>query len=139
MCCGRPKSVNRVVMANYERRKLISWMATLSSCLIWQIRLYKCSVRIRTQLLTSLMLCLVFIYFRYDQKITVIFKFRELRILCWRTCLLYTLTIALQHYHDFQSNVAIFPSVVQAYTQPYSFGGRIKLIICQIRYDSFKK
>lgn len=25
----------------------------------------------------------------------------------------------LQHYHDFQSNVAIFPSVVQAYTQPY--------------------
>ena len=37
----------------------------------------------------------------------------------------------LQHYHDFQSNNAIFPSVVQAYTQPYSFGGRIKLIICQ--------
>ena len=26
----------------------------------------------------------------------------------------------LQHYHDFQSNVAIFPSFVQAYTQPYS-------------------
>ena len=32
-------------------------------------------------------------------------------------------------------NVAIFPSVVQAYTQPFSFGGRRKLIICQIRYD----
>ena len=27
------------------------------------------------------------------------------------------------------------PSVVQAYTQPYSFGGRIKLIICQIRHE----
>ena len=30
---------------------------------------------------------------------------------------------------------AIFSSVVQAYTQPYLFGGRIKLIICQIRHD----
>ena len=30
---------------------------------------------------------------------------------------------------------AIFPSVVQAYTQPYSLGGRIKLIICQIRHE----
>ena len=28
-----------------------------------------------------------------------------------------------------------FPSVVQAYTQPYSFGGRIKLIIWQIRHE----
>ena len=27
------------------------------------------------------------------------------------------------------------PSVVQAHTQPYSFGGRIKLIICQIRHE----
>ena len=27
------------------------------------------------------------------------------------------------------------PSVVQAYTPPYSFGGRIKLIICQIRHE----
>ena len=35
----------------------------------------------------------------------------------------------LQHYHDFQSNVAIFPCVVQAYTQPFSFIGRIELII----------
>ena len=26
-------------------------------------------------------------------------------------------------------------SVVQAYTQPYSLGGRIKLIICQIRHE----
>ena len=41
----------------------------------------------------------------------------------------------LQHYHDFQSNVAIFNSVVQAYTQPYSLSGRIKLIICQIRHE----
>ena len=41
----------------------------------------------------------------------------------------------LQYYHDFQSNVAIFPSIVQAYTQPYSFGGRIKLIICQIWHE----
>ena len=41
----------------------------------------------------------------------------------------------LQHYHDFQSNVAIFSSFVQAYTQPYSFGGRLKLIICQIRLE----
>ena len=33
-------------------------------------------------------------------------------------------------------------SVFQAYTQPYSFGGRIKLIICQIRHEistSWKK
>ena len=41
----------------------------------------------------------------------------------------------LQHYHDFQSNVAIFPSIVQAYTQPCSFVGRIKLIIWQIRHE----
>ena len=41
----------------------------------------------------------------------------------------------LQHYHDFQSNVAIFPSVVQEFTQPYSFGGRIKRIICHIRHE----
>ena len=41
----------------------------------------------------------------------------------------------LQHYYDFQSNVAIFNRVVQAYTQAYSFGGRIKLIICQIRHQ----
>ena len=41
----------------------------------------------------------------------------------------------LQHYHDFQSNVAVFPSIIQAYTQPYSFGGRIKLIILQIKYE----
>ena len=27
------------------------------------------------------------------------------------------------------------PSVVQAYTQPYSYSGRIKLIICQIRHE----
>ena len=27
------------------------------------------------------------------------------------------------------------PSVVQGYTQPYSFDGRIKLIICQIRHE----
>ena len=29
-----------------------------------------------------------------------------------------------------------FPSVVQACTQPYSFGGRIKVIIWQIRHES---
>ena len=34
-----------------------------------------------------------------------------------------------------RQNVTIFPSVVQAYTQPYSFGGSIKLIICQIRHE----
>ena len=34
-----------------------------------------------------------------------------------------------------KSNIAIFPSIVQASTQPYSFGGRIKLIVCQIRHD----
>ena len=33
------------------------------------------------------------------------------------------------------SIVGPLPSVVQAYTQPYSFGGRIKLIICQIRHE----
>ena len=41
----------------------------------------------------------------------------------------------LQHYHDFQSNVAIFHSVVQAFTQPYSFSGSIKLIISQIGHE----
>ena len=39
----------------------------------------------------------------------------------------------MQHYYGFQRNVVIFPSIVQAYTQPYSFDGSIKLIICQIR------
>ena len=34
-----------------------------------------------------------------------------------------------------KSNVAIFSSFVQAYTQAYSFGGRMKLIICQIRHE----
>ena len=34
-----------------------------------------------------------------------------------------------------KSNVAIFPSVVQVYTQPYLFGGRINLIIYQIRHE----
>ena len=34
-----------------------------------------------------------------------------------------------------KSNVAILPRVVQAYTQSYSFGARIKLIICQIRHE----
>ena len=42
---------------------------------------------------------------------------------------------SLQHYHDFQTNVAIFASVVQAYIQSYLFGGRIKLFICQIRHE----
>ena len=32
-------------------------------------------------------------------------------------------------------NVTIFPSVVQAYTQPYLFGGSVKLIICQTRHE----
>ena len=41
----------------------------------------------------------------------------------------------LKHYHDFQSNVAIFPNVVLVFRQPYSFGGRIKLIICQVRHE----
>ena len=41
----------------------------------------------------------------------------------------------LQHYHNFQCNVAIFPSIFQEYTQSYSFGGGIKLIICQIRHE----
>ena len=34
-----------------------------------------------------------------------------------------------------KSLAGLLPSVVQAYTQPYSFGGRIKLIICQIRHE----
>ena len=36
----------------------------------------------------------------------------------------------------FSGKIAIFPSAVQAYTPPYSLGGRIKLIICQIRHES---
>ena len=43
--------------------------------------------------------------------------------------------ICTQHYHDFQSNIAIFPSVVQSYTQPYSFNGGMKLIICKITHE----
>ena len=34
-----------------------------------------------------------------------------------------------------KSKFGIFPSVVQAYTQPNSFGGKIKLISCQIRHE----
>ena len=41
----------------------------------------------------------------------------------------------LQHYHDFQINFAIFPSVVQAYTHQYLFSEGIKLIIWQIRRE----
>ena len=33
------------------------------------------------------------------------------------------------------SSVSPLPSVVQSYTQPYSFGRGIKLIICQIRHE----
>ena len=36
---------------------------------------------------------------------------------------------------NLQSNVAIYPSVVRACTQPYLFGERIKLNICQIRHE----
>ena len=44
---------------------------------------------------------------------------------------------------DFFAKIDIFcksiagplPSIVQAYTQPYSLGGRIKLIICQIKHE----
>ena len=35
---------------------------------------------------------------------------------------------------DFFAKIGI-PSVIQAYTQPYSFDGRIKLIICQTRHE----
>ena len=36
----------------------------------------------------------------------------------------------------FCKSIAIpFPSIVQAYTQPYLFGGRIKQVICQIRHE----
>lgn len=41
----------------------------------------------------------------------------------------------LSHYHDFQSNIKIFPIVVQAYKQLYSFSGKIKLISCHIKYE----
>ena len=34
-----------------------------------------------------------------------------------------------------KSIAAPLPSIVQQYTQPYSFGGRIKLITCQIRHE----
>ena len=45
--------------------------------------------------------------------------------------------------YDFFAKIGIFcksitgplPNVVQVYTQKYSFGWRIKLIICQIRYE----
>ena len=41
----------------------------------------------------------------------------------------------LQHYHDFESNVAIFFRIVKEFTQTYSFGGKMKLIICEIRHE----
>ena len=34
-----------------------------------------------------------------------------------------------------KSIVGPLPSIVQAYTQPYSFGGSMKQIICQIRQE----
>ena len=46
-----------------------------------------------------------------------------------------TFTHILQLCHDFRSLAAIFNSIVQAYTQPYLFRGRIKLIICHIRHE----
>ena len=33
------------------------------------------------------------------------------------------------------SSFRIHSTTLQAYTQPYSFGGRIKLIVCQIRHE----
>ena len=44
-------------------------------------------------------------------------------------------THILHFYHNLQSNVAIFSRDVQAYALPCSFGGRIKLTICQIRHE----
>ena len=35
----------------------------------------------------------------------------------------------------FKSIAGPLPNIVQAYTQPYSFGGKIKLIICQIIHE----
>ena len=34
-----------------------------------------------------------------------------------------------------KSTAGPLPSVIQEYTQPYSVGGRIKLIVCQIRHE----
>ena len=57
----------------------------------------------------------------------------ELKVLLFFQNLYAIFAYILQHYHDFQSNVVIFASVVQAYTESHSLGGGIKLIICQIR------
>ena len=72
-----------------------------------------------------------------DEDASFFHFFQKTNIKSWRCFSSSKIRFAhiLQHYHDFQSNVAIFPSVVQAYTQPYSFGGRIKLIIYQIRHE----
>ena len=74
-----------------------------------------------------------FTFFLQDNKHTelmLVFFFNKIR-----TKLNDRMSYILQHSYDFQSNVAIFPSVVEAYTQPYSFSGGIKLTICQIRHD----
>ena len=62
-------------------------------------------------------------------------KHMELMVLLFfqNPCVIFT--HILQHYHDLQSNVTIFQRVFQAYTLPYSFSGKIKLIIWQIRHE----
>ena len=52
----------------------------------------------------------------------------------WKDDLFFVAKIGIIYKSFDQSNVAIFPTVIQAYTQPYSFRWRIKLIICQIRH-----
>ena len=69
---------------------------------------------------------------QYSRVYTLFLAFHAL-VYRWGCQFLSLFSHIQQHYHDFQSNVAIFPNIVQAYTQPYSFGGRIKLIICPIR------
>ena len=80
-----------------------------------------------------------FLVYRWEWQFLSLFsqnnEHTELAVLLFFQNLYVVFAHFLQHYHDFQIKVAIFPSVVQAYTQPYSFSGRVTLIICEIRHE----
>ena len=85
----------------------------------------------------SLMYALFLAFHALEMSVSFIFsqgnEHTELTVLLFFQNPYVIFTQILQHYHDFQSNVAISPSIVKAYIQPYSLSGRIELIICQIK------
>ena len=82
---------------------------------IWLYRLFNVCVRVFCAPNATILL----VYISAKNKMSFIWKyhfFAKIGIFC-------------------KSIAGPLPSVVEAYTQPYSFGGRMKPIICQIRHE----